>query len=114
MLFRSPDGTGPEGTTLEWVNKRRAFGKQPPVNLSGDELMSELREQRARDLFLGGFRLGDLRRYERQGINDPRHQFPTGPHPVSHRGEYGTDTCFPIPLAEYVGNKHLKNPYLDP
>jgi len=107
-----PDGTGPEGTTLEWVNKRRAFGNQPPVNLSGDELMSELREQRARDLFLGGFRLGDLRRYLRLGINDPRHQFPSGPHPVAQRGNYGTDTCFPIPLTEYQGNKNLDNPHL--
>ncbi len=58
-----PDGTGPEGTTLDFVNARRAVGSQPPVTLTGAELMAELREQRLRDLFLGGFRLGDLRRW---------------------------------------------------
>src|SRR5690606_24628038 len=57
-----PDGVGPEGTTLDFVNKRRAVGNQPPVTLSGDALMAELREQRLRDLLFAGFRLGDLRR----------------------------------------------------
>src|SRR5690554_5993897 len=103
-----PNGTGPEGTTLEFVNKRRAVGRQDSVNLSGDELMKELREQRMRDLFLAGFRLGDLRRWKRQGINDPDSQFPTGPHPNSSvLGQYGDLECFPLPIAEYVGNPNL-------
>lgn len=102
-----PDATGPRGTTLEFVNARRAFGNQPPVNLTGEALMSELREQRARDTFLGGFRLGDLRRYEREGINDPRHVFPTDPHPVPG-WSYGDATCFPLPLPEYVGNPNIR------
>lgn len=102
-----PDATGPRGTTLEFVNERRAFGNQAPVNLSGEPLMSELREQRARDTYLGGFRLGDLRRYERENINDPRHVFPTNPHPVPG-WSYGDATCFPLPLAEYVGNPNIR------
>lgn len=103
-----PDGVGPEGTTLDFVNARRAVGNQPPVSLSGDALMAELREQRLRDLFFGGFRLGDLRRWKAQGINDPRHSFPTGTHPNPVMGEYGTAECFPLPLSEYVGNPNLK------
>lgn len=103
-----PTGTGPEGTTLEFVNSRRAVGNQPAVNLSGDALMAELREQRMRDLFLGGFRLGDLRRWARQGIDDPDSQFPTGTHPnASVLGQYGDLTCFPLPIAEFVGNPNL-------
>jgi hypothetical protein len=102
-----PTGTGPRGTTLEWVNERRAYGNQPPVDLSGAALMSELREQRARDLYLGGFRLGDLRRYERQGANDPNHVFPTDPHPVPG-WSYDDATCFPLPIQEFVGNPNIQ------
>lgn len=100
-----PAGTGPEGTTLEFVNKRREAGRQPPVNLSGDELMAELREQRLRDLFFGGFRLGDLRRWKEQGVGD---FFPKGTHPNPVMGQYGDAECFPIPLAEFVGNPGLR------
>jgi hypothetical protein len=102
-----PNATGPRGTTLEFVNERRAFGNQEPVALSGEELMSELREQRARDMYLGGFRLGDLRRWERQGINDPRHAFPSGEHPVPG-WTYRDATCFPLPIQEYVGNPNIR------
>lgn len=100
-----PDGTGPEGTTLDFVNARRAVGNQPPVNLSGDALMAELREQRLRDLFMGGFRLGDLRRWKAQGVGD---FFPTGTHPNPLTGTYGTVECFPLPSAEYVGNPNIR------
>lgn len=102
-----PDGTGPEGTTLEFVNARRAVGNQPPVALTGDPLMAELREQRLRDLFLGGFRLGDLRRWKARGINDSRHAFPQGTHPNPVLGEYGTAECYPLPIAEYDGNPNI-------
>lgn len=102
-----PNGTGPRGSTLDFVNERRAFGNQAPVNLSGEALMSELREQRARDLYLGGFRLGDLRRYAAKGINDPRHSFPTGTHPNPEWGPYQDATCWPIPIEEYVGNPNI-------
>ena len=103
-----PSGTGPRGSTLDWVNERRAFGNQAPVNLSGDALMSELREQREHDLFLGGFRLGDLRRYLAQGINDPDHAFPTGNHPNPEWGPYGNATCYPLPDDEYEGNPNIR------
>lgn len=103
-----PSGTGPRGTTLAFVNERRAAGRQPAVTLSGDALMSELRTQRFKDLYLTGFRLGDLRRYERQGINDPLHTFPSGPHPNAEWGQYGDAKCWPLPIAEYVGNPNIK------
>lgn len=99
-----PSGTGPAGTTLEFVNARRAFGNQEPVDLSGDALMAELREQRARDLFLGGFRLGDLRRWKAQGVGD---FFPTGIHPTADWGPYQDAECYPLPLQEYVGNPNI-------
>ncbi len=100
-----PNGTGPRGTTLAFVNERRAFGRQTPVNLTGAALMAELREQRGKDFFLGGFRLGDLRRWKSQGLGD---FFPTGNHPNVTWGPYGTAECYPLPINEYVGNPNIK------
>ncbi|MGH7502910.1 MAG: hypothetical protein ACREL7_14385 [Longimicrobiales bacterium] len=100
-----PNGTGPLGTTLDFVNSRRAFGHQDPVNLTGNDLMAELREQRGRDLFLGGFRLGDLRRWKANGVGD---FFPTGVHPTDGWGPYGDATCYPLPSSEYEGNPNIR------
>ena len=90
---------GPVQTTLDFVNARRAVGGEAPVSLSGDQLMAELRVQRARDFYLTGQRLGDLRRYAKAGNN----LFPTGKYPV-FTDSYGTATCFIIPLTEKAGN----------
>ncbi|MBX6365113.1 MAG: RagB/SusD family nutrient uptake outer membrane protein [Gemmatimonadetes bacterium] len=101
------EADGPTAATLAFVNARRAYGNQPPVDLSGDALMAELREQRGRDLYMGGFRLGDIRRWKKLNNVD---LFPTGPHVNATWGDYGTATCFPIPLQEYNGNPDLPNP----
>lgn len=92
-----------EAEVLAFVNERRAFGNQDPVTLSGAALTAELRNQRGRDLFLAGYRLGDLRRWLRGGDD----LFPSGIHPTTEWGEYGTATCFPLPLSEYEGNPNI-------
>lgn len=92
-----------------FVDARRAFGNQtgtyPATTL--DEVKAELRNQRGRDLFLAGYRLGDLRRWDRLGVGD---FFPSGQHPVTEWGDYGTAKCFPVPLEEYEGNPNLPLP----
>lgn len=99
---------------LAFVNARRAVGNQAPVALAGQALIRELRNQRARDLFMGGFRLPDLRRWTRfDAGNGPfaaGSYFPTGQHPNASWGDYGPWTCFPIPLSEYTGNPNLPPP----
>jgi len=108
---------GNEAAVLTFVNARRAVGNQAAVTLTGQALITELRNQRARDLFMGGFRVGDLRRWTRY---DPGNgpfangsYFPTGTHPNAQWGSYGDWTCFPIPLSEYEGNPGLAKP-VDP
>jgi len=102
-----PTGTHPTlGTTLQFVNARRAVGKQAAVDLSGAALMEELRWQRGKDLFMAGYRLGDLRRWKRQNVGD---FFPTGTH-ANTIWQYGTATCFPLPKQEYEGNPNITNP----
>jgi hypothetical protein len=98
---------GNDAVVLVFVNARRAVGNQAPVASSGAALQADLREQRSKDLFMGGFRTGDLRRWIRDGVGD---FFPTGAHPVPEWGSYGAWTCFPIPLEEYEGSPNLEKP----
>lgn len=91
---------------LGFVNDRRDFGNQGDVVLTGDDLVMELRDQRGRDLFLAGYRLGDLRRWLRGGDD----MFPSGQHPNEQWGNYGDATCFPMPLEEYEGNPNIPVP----
>lgn len=98
-----PSGTGPLGTTLDFVNARRAVGNEGAVSLTGDALMDELRFQRGKDLFMAGYRLGDLRRWLRQGDD----LFPSGAHVNDQWGDYGTATCFPLPKEEFEGNPNI-------
>ncbi|HJP84930.1 MAG TPA: hypothetical protein VJ852_03020 [Gemmatimonadaceae bacterium] len=93
------EADGPTATTLNFVNARRAVGGQGAVALTGAALMTELANQRARDFYLTGQRLGDLRRYAKAG-ND---MFPTGTYPLFN-DSYGTNECFIVPLSEKAGN----------
>ena len=96
-VIAEADGATP--ATLAFVNARRAVGNQAPVSLSGAELIAELRDQRARDFFLTGQRLGDLRRYLKAGTD----LFPKGKYPV-FTDFYGDNKCFVVPLSEKAGN----------
>ncbi|HUF25911.1 MAG TPA: hypothetical protein VMM18_02920 [Gemmatimonadaceae bacterium] len=99
------EAEGPTTETETFVNERRAVGNQLPVALAGDALMAELRDQKRRDFYLTGQRLGDLRRYmELYGINE----FPTGPYPNTTTGETYVDRyCWPLNLAEINGNPNI-------
>jgi hypothetical protein len=103
------EAQGPTAATLEFVNARRAVGGQAPLAATAApaQVMAELREQRARDFYMDGHRVGDLRRYLAQGIRDPKHSFPSGAHPNPLMGEYKDATCFVIPLNEKIGNPNL-------
>jgi hypothetical protein len=91
----------------QFVNARRAVGNEPPVTLTDTALFHELRVQRSRDFYQGGLRLGDLRRWKRDGVGD---FFPTGNHVNQEWGAYGIWTCFPLPLEEYQGNPNIQPP----
>jgi hypothetical protein len=61
------------------------------------EIQAQVREERRRELWMQGTRMGDMLRW-----GEP---FPTG---VDHRGRaYGTGTCAPLPDAERFGNPNL-------
>jgi len=98
---------GSEAAVLDFVNQRRAVGNEAPVQLTGSDLFAELRRQRSRDFYQGGLRLGDLRRWKRDGIGD---FFPSGNHVNQEWGAYSNWTCFPLPRQEYDGNPGLPRP----
>jgi hypothetical protein len=93
------EANGTNQAMLDFVNARRAVGNQAPVNLTGAALLAEFRNQRARDFFLTGQRLGDLRRYLKAGTD----LFPKGKYPV-FTDFYGDKTCFIVPLSEKADN----------
>jgi len=95
---------GATPATLAFVNERRAVGGKPAVNLSGNDLMAELRWQRAIDFYLTGQRLGDLRRYKAKLNLD---LFPSGKFPVT-ADVYGNVTCYLVPLSEKSANPNYR------
>lgn len=102
---------GPTATSIAFVESRRAIdptGRAAAATTTAN-FMENLREQRARDFYLDGHRLGDLRRYKAQyGVD----LFPRGPYENSTTGEsYGSQTndqtCFPISAAEIQRNPNI-------
>lgn len=88
--------------TLAFVNAQRAANNQPvSVATSSADVLADLRDQRRREFYLDGHRLGDLRRYIALYSVD---QFPTGIVRNSAGTPYGTATCFPIPISEINAN----------
>jgi hypothetical protein len=86
---------------LAFLNERRAVGGQPALAALPADPQAELRDQRRRDFFLDGHRVGDLRRYKRlYGVD----QWPKGTHPDPFIGTYGTAECFVPQLNEKLGN----------
>ncbi|HEU4564657.1 MAG TPA: RagB/SusD family nutrient uptake outer membrane protein [Gemmatimonadaceae bacterium] len=90
--------------TLLFVNAQRTANDQPASTATTpQEVLLDLLDQRRREFWLDGHRLGDLRRYIKQYNID---QFPSG----TYRGgseSYGSVTCFPIPLTERNSNPNV-------
>ena len=77
------------------MNTQRAgAGQGTFTNADPAAVLAELRDQKRREFYLDGRRLGELRRYKAQYNVD---QFPRG-------AGYGTVECFPIPLTELNSN----------
>jgi hypothetical protein len=106
-------GTNLEGqSNVAFVESRRtAFPSATATTpTTAANFMDNLMDQRRRDFFLDGHRMGDLRRYrDKYGIN----LWETG-------SMYGTattfndQTCWPINIAEITNNPLVPKPYTPP
>lgn len=99
------EAQGPTAANVTFLNARRAIGNLAP--LGNDVAVADYRrallDQRGRDFFMGGQRLGDLRRFKARYAID---EFPSGenPNPGGGYGAYGTDECFRPTTGERIGN----------
>jgi starch-binding outer membrane protein, SusD/RagB family len=71
-----------------------------PSSPTPSDVKARVIEERRRELFLEGHRLGDLRRYNLPFLPAPG--APYGPG-----GTYGSQTCFPLPDIERINNPNI-------
>ena len=68
-----------------------------PTGATSADLVTQIIEERRRELFVDGHRLGDMRRY---GIAFA----PAAGTAYQYGGVYGTQSCFPLPDVERINN----------
>jgi hypothetical protein len=87
------------------INAARNTRPGMPAYAAGSKTAAEVRadiiEERRRELFLEGHRLGDIRRYQLP-LNPP-----VGAAYAAGGGTYGTQTCFPLPDVERINNPNI-------
>lgn len=91
-------------STLDFVNAQRAAnGQVPSTAATPDEILADLRDQKRREFYLDGRRLGEMRRLKTfAGIDLFQHgQYLGGDD------QYGDVECFPIPLSEINSNPNV-------
>ena len=86
--------------TLESANGQPNFNPGP---LTKAAVMAQIVEERRRELFLEGHRLGDIRRYALPPS-------PVAGAPYVSGGVYDPQTCFPLPNVERTNNPTLSKP----
>ena len=64
------------------------------------DVLAQVIEERRRELFLEGHRLGDIRRYDLPLVPAPGSAYTNG-------GTYGDQRCFPLPDVERIHNPNL-------
>ena len=94
---------------LSLIQSRRAANGQAAYSGATDDasVLTEFEEQRGREFYLEGKRLGDFRRNPSAVLHVPQPgqaYFKSGYSPV------GNQTCFPLPLAETANNPNFPKP----
>jgi starch-binding outer membrane protein, SusD/RagB family len=104
--YIAAEASGDLTQMITLINERREAGNQAPTFVSADpdEVLAELMDQKHRDFWLEGQRLGDFRR-------NPNH-VPNvlGPGDQYYKpavGDMGSQTCWPITQAEIDANPNL-------
>lgn len=83
------------------INALRApHGLPPFVSVVEAEIQAQVLEERRREMFLEGHRLGDMRRHDLP-------PFPAVGAPYNKGGSYGDAGCFPLPAVERNNNPNI-------
>lgn len=103
IIAENDVATGSLPAAKDIINALLSLAGQPPFNpgtLTATNVMAEIVEQRKREFFLEGHRLGDIRR-----LNLPL--APATGAPYVSGGTYGDESCFPLPNVERINNPNL-------
>jgi len=98
------EADGNAAAMFDFINARRAVGNQEPIAATTDMnvLLRELMEQKARDFWLEGKRIGDLRRL---GEGVVPYIIPPGDNYYKPAlGVVANQVCWPVPQAEINNN----------
>lgn len=83
------------------INILRDHWDLPPFESSDPaEIQEQIIEERSRELFLEGHHLGDLRRFDLPLVPAPGEPYRQG-------GQYGSESCFPLPDVERNTNPNV-------
>jgi starch-binding outer membrane protein, SusD/RagB family len=89
------------------INAARATHAGLPTfsstGLSAADMKTQIIEERRRELFLEGHRIGDMRRYNIPLSPAAGTAYPGG------GGSYGAQSCFPLPDVERINNLNIKS-----
>jgi hypothetical protein len=105
ILAEADLAAGDAGSAVDIINTLHANAGLPAYGGgTPEEVMAQLIDERRRELFLEGQRLGDIIRYGLPLFPAPGTPFPTG---GSVSGSYGTQVCFPLPTVERSNNPNI-------
>jgi hypothetical protein len=103
---------GNTAPALSLDSARRVAGGQAPFGGSGAAaILAELMDQKSRDFWMEGKRMGD---YQRNPASVP-YVSPAGtPFYTPNLSTYGNEICFPLTLNESQANSHFPAGYVSP
>lgn len=95
------DLTGAAAAINAARNTRAGMPQYDPTGQTAAQVRAQVIEERRRELFLEGHRLGDMRRFQLPFSPAPGTPYTTG------GGTYGDQTCFPLPDVEKINNPNI-------
>jgi starch-binding outer membrane protein, SusD/RagB family len=105
ILAEADVAAGDAGGAVSIINTLHANAGIPAYGGGTPEaVMSQVIDERRRELFLEGQRLGDIIRYGLPLFPAPGTPFPVG---GTATGVYGTQVCFPLPAVERNNNPNI-------
>jgi len=100
------EATGTAASMLAFINERRAAGGQAAISTTNaTELLANLMDQKSRDFWLEGTRMGDWRR---NPTAVPNILQPGNNYYKPALGDVQNQTCMPLPYNEYNNNWNMK------
>lgn len=105
IVAESKAATDPAGAAIAINNARNTHTGLPQYSATGQttaQIVAQIIEDRRRELFLEGHRLGDIHHFGLAIQPAAGTSYPAGA--ASANGVYGTQSCFPLPDVERINN----------